>query len=255
MLVKINDMHNQNTDKEKLAKRIETHERYSKYDINEWIFGILKIKDTESVLDIGCGTGKQLIPIVEKTKGLVVGVDVSKESLAHIKSSVGNKNPNIMLILSSMEDMYGKLKQFPKFDVIISCFAIYYSKKPDETIMQLKDILKDNGRFFICGPDINNNKALLELHSRIGKLPEMHKGFFENFAIPFLKDNFKNVKVFKFRNPVKFPDVESLTEYWLSYSIGDKNKIEEFRNVAKEEFKYGKKFTTVKEVIGILAFK
>ena len=111
MLVKINDMHNQNTDKEKLAKRIETHERYSKYDINEWIFGILKIKDTESVLDIGCGTGKQLIPIVEKTKGLVVGVDVSKESLAHIKSSVGNKNPNIMLILSSMEDVWALAPQ------------------------------------------------------------------------------------------------------------------------------------------------
>lgn len=241
-----------NTDKEKLTKRIEAHEKYSKYDINEWLFGILKIKGNESVLDVGCGTGKQLIPISEKTKGLVVGVDVSKESLEHIKNAIGNKS-NVKLINSSMEEMFEQLTQFPKFDIIISCFAIYYSKKPEETILQLKELLKDNGSLFICGPGINNNKALLELHSKIAELPKMHKGFFENFAISFLKNNFKNVKVFKFENPITFPDVESLTEYWLSYSIGDKNKAEEFRKAAEEEFK-GKKFTTVKEVIGVLAF-
>lgn len=247
-------MHNQNTDKEKLAKRIETHDKYSKHDINKWIFGILKIKSTDSVLDVGCGTGKQLIPIAEKTKGLVVGVDLSEESLNYIKNIIGN-NPNVKLVSSSMEDMYGKLKQFPKFDVIISCFAIYYGKKPSETIMQLKGLLRDNGRIFICGPGINNNNALLELHSKIEGLPEMHKGFFENFAIPFLKDNFKNVKVSKFENPITFPDINSLVEYWLSYSIGDKNKLEQFKSVAENEFKNNKKFTTVKEVIGILAFK
>ena len=246
-------MNDANTDKGKLAKRIETHEKYSKHDINKWIFSILKIKGTESVLDVGCGTGKQLIPIAEKTNGLIVGVDVSQESLEHIKNTIGSK-PNVKLILSSMEKMFEKLNQFPKFDVIISCFDIYYSKKPDETIMRLKGLLKDNGRLFICGPGINNNKALLDLHSKIGKLPEMHKGFFENFAVPFLKDNFKNVKVFKFENPIAFPDIDSLTEYWLSYSIGDKNMLEQFRNAAENEFEHGKKFTTVKEVIGVLAF-
>lgn len=247
-------MNSTNTDKDKLAKRIETHEKYSKYEINGWIFGILKIKDTESILDIGCGTGKQLIPIAKKTKGLVVGVDLSEESLNYIKNIIGN-NPNVKLVSSSMEDMYDKLKQFPKFDVITSCFSIYYSKKPDKTIMQLKGLLRDNGRIFICGPSINNNKALLELHSKIAKLPEMHKGFFENFAIPFLKDNFRNVEVFKFENPITFPDINSLVEYWLSYSIGNKNKLEQFRRFAENEFKDGKKFTTVKEVIGVLAFK
>lgn len=247
-------MNDTNTDREKLAKRIETHDRYSKHDINKWIFGILKIKDTESVLDVGCGTGKQLIPIAGKTSGLVVGVDVSLESLDYVKKETMNK-PNVKLILSSIENMHEKLRQFPKFDVIISCFAIYYSKKPDETIMQLKDLLRDNGRLFICGPGINNNKALLDLHSKIGKLSEMHKGFFENFAAPLLKDNFKNVKAFKFENPVAFPDIDSLAEYWLSYSIGDKNKLEQFRSAAEDQFRNGKKFTTIKEVIGILAFK
>ena len=248
-------MRDKNTDKAMLAKRIETHEKYSKHDINKWIFGILKIKGNESVLDIGCGTGKQLIPMAEKTNGLVVGVDVSQQSLDFIKSSDTGKNPNIKLILSSMEEMHDKLREFPKFDVIVSCFAIYYSKKPEETIMQLKELLKENGRIFICGPGINNNRALLELHSKIGKLPDMHKGFFENFAVPFLKDNFKSIKIFKFQNPIAFPGIDSLAEYWLSYSIGDKNKLEQFRNAAESEFKNRKKFTTIKEVIGILAFK
>lgn len=241
------------TDKEKLQKRIRTHEKYSKYDINEWILDILKINGNESILDVGCGTGKQLIPLAEKTKGIVVGVDVNKESLDHIKGAFKGRNRNVKLILSSMEEMHEKLKEFPKFDIIISCFAIYYSKKPEETIIQLKRLLKKGGRFFICGPGINNNKALLDLHSKIGELPRMHKGFFENFAIPFVKENFGNVRVFKFKNPVTFPDVNSLVEYWLSYSIGDKNKADQFKMIAKNAYKGGKKFTTVKEVIGILA--
>lgn len=243
-----------NTDSKKLNKRIETHNKYAKYDINKWIFDILKIKENESILDVGCGTGKQLIPIAEKTRGLIVGVDISKESLDSIKEKIGDKNHNIKLVLSSMEEMQDKLKKFPNFDIIISCFAIYYSKKPEEILTQLKELLKENGRIFICGPSINNNKALLDLHSKTGKLPKMYKGFFENFAIPFLKENFRNVKVFKFENPISFPDIDSLTEYWLSCSIGDKNKLEDFKKAAKEEFKDGK-FTTVKEVIGVLAFK
>jgi len=246
---------NINTDKEKLQKRILTHEKYARYDINKWILDILKIKGSESVLDVGCGTGKQLVPIAEKTKGIIVGVDVKRESLNYIKGALKGKNHNVRLVLSSMGEMHGKLKKFPKFDIIISCFAIYYSKKPEETIRQLKSLLKNGGKLFICGPGIDNNKALLDLHSKIGKLPRMHKGFFENFAIPFLKENFGNVQIFKFKNPVTFPNLDSLVEYWLSYSIGDENKANQFRMIAKNAFKYRKKFTTVKEVIGILAFK
>jgi ubiquinone/menaquinone biosynthesis C-methylase UbiE len=248
------DNNNVNTDKGKLIKRIKTHEKYSKKDINKWILDIIKIKGHESVLDIGCGTGKQLIAVSEKTKGLIVGVDISPESIESIKGIIKDKKPNVKLIVSSMEDMYSKLNEFPKFDLIISCFAIYYSKNPEETIKQLKELLKDNGRFFICGPSIGNNRALLDLHSKIGNLPKMHKGFFEKFAEEFLKKNFKKVEEFRFENPISFPDVESLAEYWLSYSLGDKNKLDDFKKATKEEFKDGA-FITVKEVIGILAVK
>lgn len=245
---------NTNTDKKKLENRIKAHENYSQYEINDWIFRIINIGKNESVLDVGCGTGKQLIPIAEKTSGIVIGLDISQESLDFIRNTIKNKYPNVSLILSSIEDMYSKTKQFPKFDLIISCFAIYYSKNPEKTLLELKDLLKDNGRLFLCGPSINNNKALLELHSKVKKLPEMHRGFFENFAIGFLKHNFSKVEVFKFKNPMAFPDAESLTKYWLSYKIGDKSKAEEFKKIAEKAFKRGS-FTTVKEVIGVLAHK
>ncbi len=245
-------MNNATTNREMLAKRIETHNKYSEKDINEWIFGIIKIKSHESVLDLGCGTGKQLIPIAEKINSTIVGVDISSESLDYIKGKIGNK-ANIKLILSSMEDAYEKLKQF-RFDAAISCFAIYYSKNPEKTIMELKSLLKENGRLFICGPALSNNKALLDLHSEISALPKMHQGFFESFAVPFLKENFKKVEVFEFENPIAFPDVDSLAEYWLSSSLGDKSKIGEFRKAAEKEFK-NRRFVTVKKVIGVLALK
>jgi ubiquinone/menaquinone biosynthesis C-methylase UbiE len=240
-----------NVDSGKLDNRIEAHEKYSKYEINDWIFNVIKVKEDESILDVGCGTGKQIIPIVEKTKGLIVGVDISQESLDHIKETI--KDSNVKLILSSMEEMHDKVKEF-KFDIIISCFAVYYSKDREKTLLELKSLLKDNGRLFLCGPSIDNNKALLDLHSKVKELPKMHKGYFENFAINFLQDTFSKVETFHFKNPVTFPDVNALVKYWLSYKIGDESKVEEFKDAAKDQFVDGK-FTTTKEVIGVLAYK
>ncbi|MEK6968496.1 MAG: class I SAM-dependent methyltransferase [Nanoarchaeota archaeon] len=245
-------MEEANTSKQMLAKRIEVHDKYSKHDIDDWIFGIIKLKNKESVLDVGCGTGKQLIPISDKTKGLVIGIDISSESLDLIREKTKGKD-NVKLILSSIEEIHDKLSGH-HFDLIISCFAIYYSKNPEETLLQLKALLEEHGRLFLCGPSLENNKELLELHSQIAELPKMHKGFFENFAINFLKKNFKKVEVFRFTNPIDFPDVNSLVDYWLSYKIGDKSKVEVFRKAAISKFKNGK-FRTVKEVIGVLAFK
>lgn len=247
---------NTSTDKEKLQNRIKTHEKYSKYDIDEWILGILKIKGNESVLDVGCGTGKQLIPILKMTNGLVVGVDASRESLDHIRKNTEHMD-NVRLVLSTMEEMHEKISSFGKFDVIISCFAIYYSKNTEKTLLELKGLLKGKGRLFLCGPAIGNNEALLKLHSKIKEMPHMHQGFFENFAKGFLQKNFSRVEEFTFQNPIEFPDVDALTEYWLSYSIGDKSKENEFRKAAAEQFSKGSKgkFVTVKQVIGLLAYK
>src|SRR3989338_2397712 len=112
------------TDRKKLEKRIEAHDRYAKHDLNGWIFSHVKIRGNDSVLDIGCGTGKQLIPISKMTSGPVVGVDISREALDSIRPNVGK---NVRLIKSGMDDAYGKLRDL-KFDVILSSFAIYYAK-------------------------------------------------------------------------------------------------------------------------------
>lgn len=242
-----------NTDSEKLAKRIEAHNKYSQKDINEWIFDIIKLKENEDILDIGCGTGKQLIPMTEKTCGLIVGVDISEDSINSIKADLGNNHENVKLITGSMESLEENIKD-QKFDLIISCFAIYYVEDREGILLTLKSMLKENGRLFLCGPSLNNNQALLNIHSKIAPLPKMKKGYFEKFAIPFLKENFSKIEEFTFQNSIEFPDVDSLVEYWLSYAIGDKNKVEEFKAAAETEFKDGK-FTTTKEVIGVLAYK
>ena len=50
-----------NTDSKKLETRIETHKQFSTYDINEWILSYVKPQKNEKLLDIGCGTGEQIL--------------------------------------------------------------------------------------------------------------------------------------------------------------------------------------------------
>ncbi len=50
------------TDANALAQRIASHKTFGSKDVNDWIFEHLQPAEGGSLLDLGCGTGKQAIP-------------------------------------------------------------------------------------------------------------------------------------------------------------------------------------------------
>ena len=97
-------------------------------------------KNNVHILDIGCGNGKMLGYLQEKTKAYIHGFDYSEEAI------------------NTANDLYSKDSEFKagiigeidypeeKFDVIIS---MYFAKDMTKFVKQIKKWLKQDGVFFV----------------------------------------------------------------------------------------------------------
>ena len=77
------------TDSKALQSRIDLQNEYSSFDLNTWIFDCLDINDEHACLDLGCGTGNQILKITSNPNfsGHITGMDVSEDSLASLMFS------------------------------------------------------------------------------------------------------------------------------------------------------------------------
>lgn len=245
-----------NTDSKKLSNRISAHKNYSTYDINEWILQHISPKKGEKILDIGCGTGEQLLRCAKACGpgSTVIGIDASSDSLTIIKENCGKAGlTNVKTILGNIDDLLSILHSQNDFDIVISCFALYYSKNIPQLISDIKRVLNKDGRFFVCGPEIGNNSELIEFQSQISRSFQAVKYPMSDLILPEIIRNFKNVSKFHFHNPLQFPNADSLIAYWKSYILFDATIKKDFISHTKKYFENHSKFITTKRVIGILA--
>jgi len=244
------------TDTNKLIQRIDSHKKFSKKDVNTWIFKKISLKDGEKLLDIGCGTGAQLLKLVTTfPNSEIFGIDASDTSLEIIKNYCKKNNiTNVTTIQGNMDDCISLLKDTTDFDVIISSYALYYSENIPTLISNIKKILKPSGRFFVCGPMKGNNLELIEFQAKIeNSLVKEPHYFMTEDILPEIKKNFKNVSEDYFSNPTHFPDSISLIQYWKSYYLYDEKIEKQFLENIKKFFEKNHAFVTTKKSIGILA--
>ncbi len=249
------------SDANALKERIKSHDKYSLYDINEWIFNHIEIEEGMHVLDIGCGTGKQALPIAKLVgeAGMVYAVDISKEALEELKqAAVKNGVEKQIRVLNSDIDKFKDIPKKQLLDRALSSYSLYYASHPERVLQYVHSILKPNGIFFFCGPSIENNIEIRKFHYSLKGIeaPEDKTGAFMERDSPRLaRQFFKKVETFSFQNPVRFDNADALYKYWSSYNLYDANIDSSFKNAAYEHFKTNKVFETVKRVIGVKAIK
>jgi len=246
-----------NTDYKKLETRIDTHKQYSSNDINNWIISCVSPHKEIKLLDIGCGTGEQLV-LFGKTCGpdsFMVGIDESEESLQIAKQKcLENNLQKLKTFRGSMDTLDTLLGNLKNFDIVISCFALYYSKNIPKLISIINKILSSKGKFFVCGPVTGNNAELIDFQGQIAKSPIKTMPYpITETILPEILKNFSNVSKFHFSNPIRFPDPLSLIKYWKAYYLYDASIKEEFTLKIMEHFKKQKEFICTKKVLGIVA--
>lgn len=146
-----------------LTNRVESLKN-TKYNIDHWMFSHAKLKDNMSILDIGCGTGKQIDYLDKelKPKGWsanVVAIDKSKDCVKLVKSKKYT-NLNVDAINCSIDNLCNYIN-FNDFDLIYSVYAIYYSNDVIFFIDSCLNAMKTMAQCLLLGNGYGSNAEIV----------------------------------------------------------------------------------------------
>jgi len=258
-----------NENKRDLSKRSDAHKSFAEKDIEAWIKETVQVKPGETVLDIGCGTGNQLVTYSSMLgdSGRIYACDLQQELLDKAKARLSEKGiKNIEFHRQNMDD------KFPfdddKFELVCSCFAIYYSNDPESLVKEIHRMLKKGGKIFIAGPTPKNTDDFWKLHEKVSGCPVSEKAMkrrasINDVFIPLVKKHFNNVRIEIFDNIMHFPSAESVMKYYIASPIfvegvpdSEKERVKNtmLAEVEKEISANGK-FDIKKQVYGVIGYK
>lgn len=225
-----------------LEKRINIQERYSQFNFKEWFRFLYNFKETDRVLDLGCGNGRQLLYFSSYFRN-GFGVDGSKSLIAKAE------NAKAELKIKNVRFIYADCNRFllnnTKFDVILSNFAFYYFNEK-EVIKNIIKMLSETGAVFISGSPDENAPEFSSLISKLLKekdIPLIYKKGFSDVRKYFalFRRYFRFIHFYRFVNIIKFPTPEGFYGYLKNTSLVqflEPNKKEIF---LKETYKILKK--------------
>jgi len=244
-----------------LKERSNINSVYGTNDFDTWVNDLIDGIEFNSVLDICCGTGNQLVKYaVKNEKAKIVGVDLSRESLQVAdKRLQAQGTAGFKLNAISMEDMFaGADLIMSKFDLISCFYGLYYSQDVNKTIQQMIAHLTNRGSILIVGPYGKNNATLFEILQRHFRLPELvirsATTFMEHEVYSLLKEA-TEVTVNSFVNPIRFPDADSIINYWRASTFYSGNHEDLVRKDVEQHFEKHGEFVMEKHVLAYLARK
>jgi 2-polyprenyl-3-methyl-5-hydroxy-6-metoxy-1,4-benzoquinol methylase len=155
-------------------------------------------KSTADVLEIGCGTGKMAFLIAKKTGFNVLGIDLCLPFIEQSKHNYHLPNLDFLVLdFNNPDKLCGR-----KFDYIIGdgiLHHLYYNI--DESLLNIKKLLKENGKIVFLEPNLLNPYCYLIFNTtpffrKRARLEPTEKAFSKQFIKKNLTAaGYKNVKV------------------------------------------------------------
>jgi len=118
--------------------------------LNRFANDLLSPQNGESILDIGCGTGKLIFTMVSQTSdGKFEGIDFSEAmiSIAQKRNKESIQNGQVKIFGGNFDELP---LQNDYYDKVCSINTIYFWSKPEYTAQKIAGITKPGG-FFVAG--------------------------------------------------------------------------------------------------------
>jgi trans-aconitate 2-methyltransferase len=195
-------------------------------DAGKELIAMAKVKNSDSVLDIGCGTGKLTLELSRlASKGTVVGIDPSEEMLEKAEEMSGARD-NIRFML-----IPGQSMQFTdQFDLVFSNSALQWIREQQKVVRLAYRSLKKGGRIAFQLPAKNFCLEFFAYTSAAITLLGYEK-YFKKWQTPWylptkeeyetaLKEaGFKKINVFSRDYRLLFGSVGEVIAWWSSAGL------------------------------------
>ncbi len=210
-----------------LKTRIDIHQRYGSRDIDRWMLEILRPARGSKILDVGTGSGKQLLAFHNRLEGEaeITGGDINQDLLGEAKSRNAELGHPWHLISLDFDQRFDLAND--TFDIVTCCFALYYARSAGFTIGEMHRVLAGGGRLFTTGPMPENKRLFYEIITEAtGKqIPPMPgSSRYESEILQEMRGQFSGVEVHTFENPLEFEAVEPFLEYTRA-SLSEDRKL------------------------------
>lgn len=137
-------MHEKRFNPEHMA-RLDNSERKRKLPPDK-LLQLLPIHKTDSILDLGAGTGYFTIPAAKMTVGKVLSLDIEPKMLEELKSRLEQQHiGNVELVDGAIEDIPVEDEEF---DHVIASFVMHEVEPLSKGISEIRRVLKSGGHCF-----------------------------------------------------------------------------------------------------------
>lgn len=110
-----------------------------------WAWG--HVRPTDDVIDIGCHKGEMTVYLRKRTKGRIVGVDISEQAIEDARKFWGNLD---------IEWLLGEAESIPlpddSFDVAVLCEILEHVIDPEPVLREAERLVRDGGRVILSVP-------------------------------------------------------------------------------------------------------
>lgn len=142
---------------------------------------MMALQGTESILDVGCGTGELERRIVHiHPQQSIIGLDLTQAMLARARAKL-SAYPQLQFIEGDSQQL-----PFPdaSFEIVVSCSALHYMRDPQRVIRECARVLRPGGRVIITDwcrdfwlAKFYNafRKAFIRAHHQVYRLDELQE--------------------------------------------------------------------------------
>lgn len=210
-----------------LQTRIDIHQQFGSRDIDQWMLELLQPQPGARILDVGCGSGKQLLAFHKHLggQGELTGGDINRDLLDQAQARNAELGEPWRLMELDFDRRFDS--DDDSFDLVTCCFAIYYAADPATTVREMHRVLVPGGRLFTTGPMPENKSTFYEVIAEAtgAEIPPMPGSSRYNFEIrEAIEGTFAGLEVQVFENPLVFEGVEPFLDYTRA-SLAEDRKL------------------------------
>lgn len=184
----------------------KVHPQYREWKLRQWntekLLNHLATKQSNYILDLGCGNGWLTHQIADRTNATILGMDINTTELLQASSLFSNEK-----CFFAYGDIFQKVLPKHFFDTIILNSCIQYFPDLDELINQLQTLITQQGEIHILDSPIYHNNALTKARQRTKqyyqdqKVEQMTQHYFHHawssieaspHQVIYYPDSFKN---------------------------------------------------------------
>ena len=204
-----------------LKMRLDINKKSQSKDFQSWLRTRLKIRPSEQILDVGCGTGSQTYFMAEDAgeDGHTIALDISEESIKDLEKNLPHHlRSRVSAYTLDMGDIeeFLKLKySSKKFTLAQSSYALYYSPRRIDVLSEMQRRTDSIGRVAIFTPCPPHGMIdFASKHHEISAPVKDSLFFGEDILRPLFRKCFHELEVHYFQSKVS---IGSLNEFKSFY--------------------------------------